>query len=66
MSIRDFVADADPRDHLIISLCEKLYICSRLLTAAAERLKWDSPRVQELVKRLEESMCKEMLEHANI
>lgn len=44
------------RDALILSLAERLYICSRLLSCAAERLVWDDERVQELVERLEESV----------
>lgn len=39
----------DPRDEIILSLSEKLYVCSRLLTLAAERLKWDSVEVQRFV-----------------
>ena len=38
---------------LILSLADRLHICSRLLTCAAERLDWDSGRVRELVARLE-------------
>lgn len=66
MTVKDYIADSDPRDQLILSLAEKLYICSRLLTTAAERLSWDMNRVQDLVRRLEEAICKEILEHANI
>ena len=54
----------DPRDELILSLSQKLFICSRLLTCAAMRLGWDSAEVRELVERLkaelpnkEESKC---------
>ena len=46
----------DERDAVILSLAEKLFICSRLLTCAAERLRWDSAAVQELMRRMEESI----------
>lgn len=46
----------NPKDALILSLCEKLYICSRLLTRAAERLDWDSEEVQRLVFELRVSI----------
>jgi len=46
------LTDRDP----ILSLSEKLWICSRLLTCAAERLGWHEERVQELVRRLEEEL----------
>lgn len=46
----------DPRDALILSLCDKLYICSRLLTRAAERLGWDTPQVEELVQQLRDTL----------
>lgn len=46
----------DPRDALILSLCEKLYICSRLLTRASERLGWDTVEVKGLVAELRESI----------
>lgn len=46
----------DPRDAVILSLAERLYICSRLLTAAAEKLGWDNARVQELIQRLKETV----------
>lgn len=36
-------------DELIKSLADRLYICSRLLTCAAERLGWESERIQELI-----------------
>ena len=42
----------DPRDELILSLCQKLWVCSRLLTRAAERLGWDSEGVQSLVRQV--------------
>ena len=45
----------DPRDDLIRCLAERLYICSCLLTCAAERLGWDSEAVQRLVGKLEEA-----------
>lgn len=48
--------DNDLRDALILTLSEKLYICSCLLSRAAERLKWDNDRVQELVERLNASI----------
>ena len=54
----------DPRDTIILSLADKLHICSRLLTAAAERLEWDSEVVQELMSRLDESV--EGSQHASI
>jgi len=44
---------SDPRDRLILLLNERVYICSRLLTCAAERLGWDAKEVRELVKRLD-------------
>lgn len=43
-------------DALILGLADKLYICSRLLTAAAERLGWESSTVQELMKQLRETI----------
>lgn len=43
------------KDHTILMLADKLYICSRLLTCAAERRGWDDGAVQELVKQLRES-----------
>lgn len=46
----------DERDELILSLSEKLRICSRLLTAAAERAGWDSTVVQELMEELRASI----------
>ena len=45
----------DQRDELILLLARRIYICSRLLTAAAERLGWDSAAVQELMEQLRES-----------
>lgn len=50
-------ATADPKDELILSLCEKLYICSRLLTRAAERLGWDREEVQDLMSQLRASVA---------
>ena len=49
-------AVTDERDTLILLLCERVYICSRLLTCAAERLGWDRAEVQELVRRLRDMM----------
>lgn len=46
------IAVNEPYGALIASLCERLYICSRLLTCAAERLEWDNTVVQELVGKL--------------
>ena len=43
----------DPRDALVLALAERLYICSRLLTCAAERLGWDSATVAELLGRID-------------
>ena len=45
-------------DHhdIILSLAERLYICSRLLTAAAEKLGWDNIQVQELIQQLKEQV----------
>ena len=54
----------DPRDVVIASLADRLYICSRLLTAAAERLKWDNQVVRDLMSRLNKSI--EDAENANI
>ncbi len=42
------------KDRLILSLADHLYICSRLLTRAAERLGWDSDEVRQLVAELNE------------
>ena len=51
----------DDRDKkLIQSLSERLYICSRLLTAAAERLGWDDETVQALMQQLQESIERDM------
>lgn len=54
----------DPKDQLIYWLAQRLYICSRLLTRAAERLGWDSTEVQQLVKELTETT--ERLTNASI
>ena len=45
----------DQRDELILLLAGRIYICSWLLTAAAERLGWDTTAVQELMGQLRES-----------
>lgn len=47
---------SDKRDEVILMLCDRLYICSRLLTRAAERLSWDRTEVQELVVELRKSL----------
>ena len=47
---------SDPRDKLILALCEKLSICSCLLTRAAERLEWNRAEVQDLMRRLGEAI----------
>lgn len=41
---------------MLKGMANKLYICSRLLTAAAERCGWDSREVQELVEALRASI----------
>ena len=41
------------KDTTILMLAERLYICSRLLTCAAERLGWNSVVVQGYMKQLE-------------
>jgi hypothetical protein len=41
---------------LILSLAERLYICSRLLTCAAERLGLDAEEVLALVEQLRQSL----------
>jgi hypothetical protein len=38
---------------LVLALAERLFICSQLLGCAAERLAWDSEKVQELIEKLE-------------
>ncbi len=44
-------------DHaLILSLSERLWIVSTLLTRAASRAGWDTDEVQELVERLQEEL----------
>lgn len=50
----------DVRDELILVLAERVYICSRLLTCAAERLKWDEPTVQDLVQQLRNTITSEV------
>lgn len=42
----------DKKDETILMLADRLFICSRLLTCAAERLSWDSEAVQELILQL--------------
>ena len=44
----------DDKDRLIWLLAQRIFICSGLLGAAAERLRWDSARVQELLWQLEQ------------
>lgn len=46
----------DPKDTMILSLCEKLYICSRTLTCVAEKLGWDHLKVQYLMNELEKEI----------
>lgn len=48
----------DPRDALILLLAERVYICSRLLTRAAERLGWDADEVRELVRKIVEPLAR--------
>lgn len=48
-------SDAE-KDELILVLCERLYICSRLLTRAAERLGWDRVEIQGLMWELRKSI----------
>ena len=43
------------KDDLVLQLAERLYICSQLLTKAAERLGWDNEAVQALVEQLKAS-----------
>lgn len=50
----------DAKDRTILMLAERLYICSRLLTRAAERLGWDEPAVQELVGELQAATRREV------
>lgn len=52
--------DAAKKDETILMLAERLYICSRLLTCAAERLSWDSERVQELITELKSVVKKDV------
>lgn len=44
------------KDALILSLAEKLYVCSRLLTCAAMRLQWDEDDVRHLVAQLRDEV----------
>ena len=41
---------------IILSLAERLWICSRLLTCAAMRLGWDEDEVRELIARLRDQV----------
>lgn len=45
----------DDKDKLIWLLAQRIYICSALLGAAAERLRWNSTKVQELLQQLEQT-----------
>lgn len=57
--------DAEQRTNaLILSMANRIYICSRLLSAAAERMKWDSDVVQELIEELRESVSGSINERA--
>lgn len=47
---------SEPSDKLILALAERLLICSKLLTRAAERLGWDRAEVQELVQQLRDTL----------
>lgn len=47
--------EADPRDRIIESLARRVFLQSELLTAAAQRLGWDSDIVQSLITQLRES-----------
>ncbi len=44
------------KDATILMLAERIFICSRLLTAAAERLHWDSDVVQGLMQELRDTL----------
>jgi hypothetical protein len=44
---------SDSKDRVIMALAEKLAICSRLLTLAAERQGWDRPEAFDLFDRLD-------------
>lgn len=48
------------KDATILMLAERLYICSRLLTCAAERLGWDDAAVRDLVRQLEDQVKSEV------
>lgn len=50
------LTDGEAKDATILMLAERLYICSRLLTRAAERLGWDDEAVQQLVEELRDSV----------
>lgn len=39
-----------------MSLAEKLYVCSRLLTCAAMRLSWDDDEVRHLVAMIRDDV----------
>lgn len=56
MTWMDVTLEIDPRNALIMSLADKLYICSRLLTAASEKLGWDNAVVQDLIHKLKQSV----------
>lgn len=56
----------DNRDRLILNLAERLYICSRLLTAAAMRLSWDDAEVCELVAQLRTQLAKSAEDKATL
>lgn len=56
--------DRDGKDECILMLAERLYICSRLLTRAAERLGWDSAEVRELVEQLRDTTRRDV--HASV
>lgn len=53
-------ADRAAKDATILMLAERLYICSRLLTCAAERLRWDDATVRDLMQRLNEQVKTEI------
>jgi len=50
------VHEMDERDTLILALSERLYICPRLLTRAAERLSWNNAMIQELIQQLRDNL----------
>ena len=47
---------------VILMLADRLWVCSKLLTAAAERLGWDAVEVRELVGELRRQLRAEGLE----